>query len=251
MKKTILALTLVALFASTSFAGVSFLTATSVGEGKFAILGMYGTNHLGAGASCSVDPSYLDIMNLGVRVEYGTPVKDLDVLAAYSVDSMPNLISKFPIVAASPKLLSASTTALGVKYSVIKDGASVQGIEIPMDVAVGFGFESSSQHFSGIKDDGLTTWALAGIFSKKIDNMIPYGAIAYKSLSQNAKAGNVDSLGGVGLAFNLGLYYGIAKDQAVVIEYNTEQQAWTDTKAKNDAYANNVSGISLGYVYMF
>ncbi len=249
MKKTLFfALALIMVLAISSFADVSFNTANSVGVGKWAVLGLYGSNHIGSGPGQAADLSYLDMTNLGVRAEYGV-MENLDLLAAYSMDTLPNLVSKFPNPLATVKVTAANTMGLGVKYSCYKATDM-----IPVDCAVGFGYQSSVQTFTGMANAGVTTYALAGIFSKKMGMYVPYGAIVYKSLTQNAQPGS-SSIGGIGLQLNIGCYVGVADNQAVAIEYNTENDKWTDATVANtnmnNAYSNSVSGLSLGYVYMF
>jgi hypothetical protein len=269
MKKTLIALILVVACAGSSFAGVSFLIAPSVGAGKVAVLGMYATNHnaektgnlskddaLGAGGYCA---QALDTTSLGIRAEYGIPmVEDLDVLAAYSSDTYVNVKKQLDV-----NQKSASTTGLGVKYTLNNSLNKLWGVTLPVDVAAVLGYEYSAVDFGSTVDRmGQTTLGLGGVVSKKIDMYIPYGAIALKSLSQNAMPG-VDARPGTGIAFNIGCMIGVADNQAVAIEYNTETQSWADNaKAggliapgvsldKDNAYVQSVSGISLGYVYVF
>jgi hypothetical protein len=87
---------------------------------------------------------------------------------------------------------------------------------------------------------------------------MPYGAVALKSISQTfgKKLTGLDfgAIGGTGLAFNVGCVIGVAKDQAVLVELNSENQAWAEAKkgaGKIEENAVNVSGLSLGYAYMF
>jgi hypothetical protein len=218
---------------------------------------MYATNHQGNIASAD-DPAAYDANSVGVRAEYGV-MKDLDVLGAYSFDTLPNLKTR-----KDQTQLSGNTMDLGVKYTVIKDGAMVQGMNIPMDVAVGFGYELSNVSVKGTGFSGAgissSTIALAGIVSKKFDTIVAYGGIGYKMLSQTYDkklTGGVDvgAIPGVGLAFNIGCAIGIAADQAILVEYNTENQKWSEAKKGGatiiDENAINVSGISLGYAYTF
>jgi hypothetical protein len=145
-----------------------------------------------------------------------------------------------------------------VKYSLGK-------IEMlmDMDMAVALGYESSD---TGLKLDAggstamqVTSKAIGCIFSKKIDNLMPYCAIAYKILAQDlgkvGGLGTLPAMAGNGLALNIGCMIGIAENQAIAVEYNTENQSWAEWRKtaliKDDASAVNVSGISLGYVYMF
>lgn len=248
MKKTLIALTLIVTFAASSFASVSFLTAGSVGEGKCAVLGMYASNHNGA-VNNITDPQNLDATSLGVRVEYGI-MKDLDLLAAYSMDTLVN------VKELQAKQDSATTTGLGVKYTIMKNA--------PVDVAVALGYESSTL---GLKMDvdgkvrgiSMSTMTLGCIVSQQMGTVMPYGAIAYKSLSQTLDknltfGADLGSIGGTSLAFNLGCAIGIAANQAILVEFNNEVQSWAEAKKGlviAEAHAVSVSGISLGYVYMF
>ncbi|MFH1710242.1 MAG: hypothetical protein ABH860_04130 [bacterium] len=258
MKKTIIALVAMMMLASSAFAGVSFLTAPSVGEGKWAVLGMYATNHNGAIAN-STEPQDYDANSIGIRGEYGV-MKDIDLLVAYSFDTLPNIkdVDNIPNLDEAGKQTSGNTTSLGIKYSLGK-------IEMLMDVdmAVGLGYELSD---AGIKLDAGGSTALRAssktigcVFSKKIDNFMPYGSIGYKMLAQDlgklGGLGTIPTITGTGLALNIGCMIGVAENQAVAVEYNTENQAWDSWRksaaVKDEASAVNVSGISLGYVYVF
>ncbi len=253
MKKTLIAIVAVMLLASSSFAGVSYLVAPGVGEGKWAVLGMYATNHQGGIANAG-EPQWFDATSLGVRGSYGL-MDGLDLLAAYSMDTLVNFKDFANPAEIDAKQESGSTIGLGVKYTVTKYLDM-----LPVDSAVAVGYEQSS---AGVKSDlakatmTTTSYNIAAIFSKKIDMFVPYGAIALKSLSRDVGKVNgarSDAAGGTSLGFNLGCMIGIAADQAVAIEYNTENQAYTDYKVggvKMGESAVNVSGISLGYIYMF
>ena len=272
MKKALIALALIVVFATTSFASVSFLTAPGIGEGKIGVLGFYGTNHVGPTSMSGGDPTDLstnDLTNLGIRGCYGV-MPDLDVLAAYSFDTLPNVkklslgdqvFTDFP--GGSVKQLSANSLALGAKYTVLKETK-----DIPVDIAVAVGYEQSVQKirasatgYSGDMGTGQSAMILGGIVSKKIDNMVPYGALAYKALTMNKHRlpgiQKWDAAAGSAIALNLGLMYGIADNMAIAGEYNLEMQSWSETKqsgmddGKTRAYHDTVSGISLGFAYMF
>jgi hypothetical protein len=261
MKKLLVTLVALLLVTSASFASVSFLTANSVGVGKWAVLGMYATNHdgnvantlgmPGGGASDGANPEALSSNSLGVRCEYGV-MKDLDVVVAYSMDTLANLGQM------DWKQDSASTMGLGVKYTL--------SLGLPVDSAVVFGYESSNvgvklqapSYVGGSGSISMTSLTLGGIVSKQMGMFVPYGGIFVKSLSEaySKKIMGVDfgSIGGTGLGFNIGCAIGIAANQAILVEYNTENQAWTEAKKsgqKIEENAVNVSGISLGYAYMF
>ncbi len=250
MKKLLVTLVALLLVASSSFAGVSFLTANSVGVGKYAVLGMYATNHQGDIGNAG-DPQDFDSTSVGVRGEYGI-MKDMDLLVAYSFDNLTPNIRELDAVQTT-----GNTLGLGVKYSL--------GKAMDVDTAVVLGYESGN---IGLKLDAggstsvaSTVISLGYIVSKQINNFMPYGAVAYKMLSQDpgkSQGVKVDPTSGTGLAFNIGCMIGIAANQAIAIEYNTENQAFADTKVhapapnnKTDVTSVNVSGISLGYVYMF
>ena len=255
MKKVLIATLALLLIASSSFAGVNFLVAPGVGEGKYAVLGMYATNHQGNLANSPMDPQVFDANSLGVRGCYGV-MKDVDLLAAYSMDTLPN-VKDYDM-----KQEAGSTMGLGVKYTMPK---SV--LDLPVDIAGLFGYEMSS--FTVKPDEtaiptaksvtNLTTLGLGCIVSKDMGTYVPYGAIGYKMLTKTMDKKffgyTIDDIGGSGLAWNIGVMIGIAQDQAVAIEYNTENISWqsTSTKGKklDDASAVSVSGISLGYVYVF
>lgn len=264
MKKALLAMVIILAFASSSFAGVSFLTAPSVGEGNWAVLGMYATDHNGVVANAdSMSTTAFDSNSIGVRGEYGLQ-KDLDLLVAYSFDTLPNIkiIDEDPILggAASGKQTSGTTMGLGVKYSLGEQTLPLIGKVV--DTAVAVGYEQSN---AGVKSDAVklnitkTTMSIGYIVSKQMDNLMPYGAVAYKMLTQDYGKSSWDALSGTALAFNIGCMIGIAKDQAIAVEYNTETDAFGGavkpykamTGKANDATATSVSGISLGYVYLF
>lgn len=250
MKKILVTLVAVLLVASASFADVNFMTANSVGQGKWAVLGMYATNHQGDAINLSdASPQDFDSNSIGVRGEYGV-MKDLDLLAAYSMDTLPNIKN------VDAKQQSGSTMGLGVKYTLSM-------LSLPVDVAVAGGYQTSSV---GVKLDAggtasvtMTTLALGCIVSKQMGMFMPYGGVAVKSLSQNLGkkltfGADLGSIGGTGLMFNLGVAIGIAENQAILVEYNTENQAFVEAKkgvVKQEANTVNVSGISLGYAYMF
>jgi hypothetical protein len=254
MKKVLIALAIVIYAASSSFAGISFLTGTAVGEGKLALVGIYATNHNGdngGAANAMSDPQAFDTNNIGVRGEYGI-TKDLDVLFAYTMDTYVNArANEF-------KAVNGTTTGLGLKYAVAKAGDS-----FPVNASVAFGIETSTvtvkPDAGGSTAMGDQVMSLAGIFSKQIGICMPYGAIAYRMHSQNngnMGYGATDLVSGTGLGFNIGCAIGVAENQAVMVEYNTENIAWKDIKTKSgikmsDETATSVSGISLGYVYMF
>jgi long-subunit fatty acid transport protein len=253
MKKALIALIVVLAFATSSFAGVSFLTAPSVGIGNWAVLGMYTTDHQGSIAN-NEEPQIFDANSLGVRGEYGV-MKDVDLLVSYSMDTLPNLKD------IDCKQTSANTLGLGAKYSFGKQTIPLIGTVV--DMAVAGGYQSSNV---GIKADagGSTSVAVTKmggsvILSKKMDNIMPYGSVSLNLLTEDAGKVNggvtVDTLSGMGLGFNIGCAIGIAKDQAVLVEYNSENQAWSELSKSghklDDASAVSVSGISLGYAYMF
>jgi len=261
MKKTLLVLAVIMLVASASFADVSFMVAPGVGQGKWAAMGMYATNHQGATANIqTADPQRFDATSLGIKGTYGL-TDSWDLMGAYSMDTLASLKDLDDVIPGI-KQTSGSTIGLGAKYSIAKASEM-----FPVDSAVMVGYQQSTV---GIKSDvakevGVTqtTMAIAGIFSKSMGMCTPYGGVAYKILSKNSgKAfgqGTLDSQGGTGLMWNLGVWIGIAKDQAVAIEYNTENQKWDSLSKKGkaidptdkDGYGISVSGISLGYVYMF
>jgi predicted porin len=250
MKKILGTVVALLLIATATFADVSFQTANSVGLGKWAVLGMYATNHQGNAANLGDgDPAANDATSLGVRGEYGI-MKDLDVVAAYSMDTLVNVSHL------NAKQQSGSTMALGVKYSLSM-------LSMPVDSAVVVGYETSGV---GLKLDAggtgsatTTTMALGYVVSKQMGMCVPYGGVFVKSLSQTMSkklTGGLDfgSIGGTGLAFNLGCAIGIAANQAILVEWNSENQAWAEAKKgafKIEENTVNVSGISLGYVYMF
>jgi predicted porin len=250
MKKILGTLVALLLIATATFADVSFQTANSVGVGKWAVLGMYATNHNGNAANLGdSDPAAMDSTSLGVRGEYGA-MKDLDVVAAYSMDTLVNVSHM------DAKQTSGSTMALGVKYSLSM-------LSLPVDSAVVVGYETSG---AGVKLDAggsgtssMTTMALGYVVSKQMGMYVPYGAVYLKSLSQamSKKLTNgldFGSIGGSSLALNLGCAIGIAANQAILVEYNLENQSWAEAKKgafKIEENTVNVSGISLGYCYMF
>jgi hypothetical protein len=255
MKKTLLVLALIAFVASASFADVSFMTANSVGAGKFAVLGMYAQNNQtdvsgtliknspinipGLGIFADNDSSGLSATSLGLKVEYGLPqVENLDVVGGYTSDTLPLVNKKW-----GSNSTGGNTTALGLKYTLPSMG-------LPVDSAVVVGYEYSALKIGGV-GYGTTTYAVAGIVSKQMGMFVPYGGISLKSVSQNAMAGNVDARPGTGVQLNLGCAIGVAANQAVMVEINSEVDNWKDTKAKDDAYSSWVGGLSLGYVYMF
>jgi hypothetical protein len=252
MKKTILALAIIMVFAASSFASVSFLTAPGLGAGKFDLLGVYATSHMGSIANNDIDPQVMDLTSLGIKGGYGI-MDGVDLLLGYSADSAVNLKSSD----IDGTQTSGNTVGIGVKYTLPK---SVN--MLPVDVAVLVGYEQSALGYTpalGPKvSESLTSYALGVILSKEIGICVPYGGIAVKSLTQDvgkAYGTTIDPIGGTGLALNLGVYVGIAANQAVAIEYNTENDAWKKvTKSGTtlaDESATSVSGISLGYVYMF
>ena len=258
MKKILLAMLVILTFAASSFAGQSFLTAPSVGEGNWAVMGIYGSDHNGVTANGDVgNTSALDATGLGVKGEYGV-MKDLDLLVAYSFVTLPNikaLDDDLPGGLGDGKQTSGTKMGLGVKYSLGK--VSLPLIGTVVDSAVAGGYESSNV---GIKSTGTgslslttTTMSLGYVVSKQMDNLMPYGAVAYKMITESYGKSSIDDLSGTGLAFNIGCMIGIAKDQAIAVEYNTENQSYggVSKPAKDDAVGVNVSGISLGYVYMF
>lgn len=250
MKKILVTLVALLLVASASFADVSFQTAKSVGAGKWAVLGIYTTNHQGNAANLSdAEPSDFDSNSLGLRAEYGV-MQNLDVNAAYFSDTFPN----FGRVDA--KQSSGSSIGLGVKYTL--------PVYMPADSAVVLGYESSD---AGLKLDAggsasmsMTTMTLGYVVSKQMGDCVPYGGVFVRSLSQASSkklTGGLDygTIGGSSLAFDLGCAIAIAADQAILVEYNLENQSWTGaTKSgfpKFEENTVNVSGISLGYAYMF
>ena len=254
MKKAVLAMLVILTFASSSFAGVSFLTAPSVGEGNWAVLGMYATNHNGVIANGDVNnTSALDSNSVGVRGEYGM-MKDLDLLVAYTMDTLPN-IKNFDPVNEDGKQTSGTTTGLGVKYSLGTQTIPLIGKVV--DTAVAGGYEISNagikSTLSGSLSLSTTTMSIGYVVSNQMDNLMPYGAVAYKMITQSFGKSSIDNLVGTGLAFNIGCMIGIAKDQAIAVEYNTENDSYAGVSKpfKDDAVGINVSGISLGYVYLF
>jgi len=272
MKKTILVLALIVAFAASSFASVSFLTATGVGEGKCALLGLYAATHNGdLGGQPDVGGA-MDATSIGVRIEYGL-MKDVDILAAYSMDNLININDFGDPYTLAVKQIAGSTTDLGIKYTFAKDGDKIWGMTALMDMAVAGGIETSTATIKaegeGSIDIGGSSMSLGAIFSKKMGMFIPYGAIAYKSLTANngrdPQTGVwLDPVSGVGLALNIGMYIGVAANQAIAIEYNTENQSYGDLTShgktkilggaaslKDTGYSKSVSAISLGYVYMF
>jgi len=259
MKKALLAMLVILTFAASSFAGQSFLVAPSVGEGNWTVLGMYGTDHNGVIANEGMGTSALDGTGIGVQGEYGM-MKDLDLLVAYSMVTLPN-IKEINDPTSDGKQTSGTKMGLGVKYSLGKQTLPLIGTVV--DTAVAGGYEQSNVGFKctgisgtvGITD---TTMSIAYVMSKQMDNLMPYGAVAYKMITESFSKSSIDSLSGTGLGFNIGCMIGIAKDQAIAVEYNTENDSYAGTSksfgptgGKDDASAVSVSGISLGYVYVF
>ncbi len=201
----------------------------------------------------------MDATGLGVKGTYGI-MDGLDVVGGYAVTTLVNIPALDDILP-GVKQTSGSILDLGVKYTLPK---SVN--MLPCDAAVLVGYEQSTV---GLKADNLsntsvvvTTYALAAIFSKQIGICVPYGGVALKSLSQDLGktigGSKVDAVPGTGLMFNLGVYVGIADNQAVAIEYDTENDSWGEVTAHGhsatgdkDGSASSVSGLSVGYVYMF
>lgn len=259
MKKSLIALVLILVCATASFASVSFLVAPGVGEGKWALLGIYGGSHMGNGVNMSDDTNlaYRDATSMGLRVAYGL-TNDLDLLCAYSSDSYTNLkgyIDSQAVAGETIDLISlgGSTGSLGIKYTLMRDGA-----DSPVDVAVSFGTETSFVRFkpdySGIMQttdqlNGLTTYALGCVVSKKMDMFIPYGAIALKSLFSQP-----ESRYGAGLALNLGVAIGLAENMAAMVELNFDNQSWPDNQLTGlnnvEASTNTNSSLALGFCYM-
>jgi len=253
MKKSLLAMLVILTFATSAFAGVSYLTAPSVGEGNWAVLGMYATDHNGNLANRDGNPNALDSNSLGVRGEYGV-MKDVDLLLSYTFDTLPNVKDL------DAKQTTGNTLGLGGKYALGKQTLPLIGTVV--DTAAVLGYQSSNV---GLKLDAggstsvaSTVLGIGYVISKQMDNLIPYGAISYKMLTQDlgkTPGLKVDAMSGKALAFNIGCMIGIAKDQAIAVEYNTENQAWGEVsksgKKLDDASAVSVSGISLGYVYVF
>ena len=249
MKKALLAMLVILTCATSSFAGVSFLTAPSVGDGHWAVLGMYATNHNGVIANGdTANTTAFDATSLGVRGEYGM-MKSLDLLVAYSFDTLPN-IKAIDDPLGTGKQTSGTTMGLGVKYSL-------ENKLMGCDTAVLAGYESSN---TGIKSDGTGKLSVTGtkislgyVVSKQMGNLMPYGCVAYKMLTTSYGKSAIDDLSGTGLGLNIGCMIGIAANQAIAVEYNTENDLFGGVKKpqKNDDSAVNVSGISLGYVYMF
>jgi len=260
MKKLVLAMLVILTFAASSFAGQSFLTAPSVGEGNWAVLGMYGTDHKGVVANAdTMTTTAMDATGIGARGEYGM-MKDLDLLVTYSMVSLPN-IKGINDPTSDGSQTSGTKMGLGVKYSLGKQTIPLIGADV--DTAVAGGYESANV---GIKCTGIsgtlgitdTTMSIAYVVSKSMDNnLMPYGAVAYKMLTESYSKSTVDTYSGNALAFNIGCMIGIAKGQAIAVEYNTENDSYGAVSksfgpgGKDDATAINVSGISLGYVYVF
>ena len=258
MKKTILALAIIMVFAASSFASVSFMTANGVGAGKWDLMGAYGTAHMGAIANePAQSPQDLDVTSLGIKGTYGM-MDGLDLVVGLSSDNYMNLKSS----ELDATQTSGDTIGIGVKYSIPKSVNMT-----PVDAAVLVGYEQSAL---GIKTGGtpsrststtLTSYTLGVILSKQMGMCVPYGGMAVKSLSQDlgkSLGTTVDALTGTGLMINLGVWVGIAANQAVAIEYDTENDSFSNlTKSgkavggEKDGSASSVSTLAVGYVYMF
>lgn len=184
MKKLLIVLVAMILVASASFADVSFMTANSVGMGKWAVMGVYATNHnaeisgtISRNDVLGVPAVAFDTTALGVKAEYGTPIENLDVLAGYSADTY---VNAHHYLSLNEK--SGNTTALGVKYTLPAMG-------LPCDTAVMVGYEYSAATLGvpGVNlGIGQTTYAIAGIVSKQMGMFVPYGGIALKSLNSES-----------------------------------------------------------------
>jgi hypothetical protein len=216
---------------------------------------MYGSDHNGVIANGdAANTTALDATGIGVKGEYGM-MKDLDLLVAYSMVTLPNIkIIDDPL--GTGKQTSGTKMGLGVKYSLGKQTLPLIGSVVDTAVAGGYelanlGFKSDA--FSGTLGVTDTTMSIAYVASKQMDNLMPYGAVAYKMITKSYSKSGIDALTGTGLAFNIGCMIGIAKDQAIAVEYNTENDLYAGVSkpAKDDATGVNVSGISLGYVYVF
>jgi hypothetical protein len=258
MKKILLAMLVVLTFAASSFAGQSFLVAPSVGEGNWTVMGVYGTDHNGVVANAdATSTTVMDANGLAVKGEYGM-MKDLDLLVSYAFVTLPN-IKGINDPTGDGKQTSGTKMGVGVKYSLGTQTLPLIGTVV--DTAVAGGYEKADV---GIKCTGIsgtlgitdTTMSIAYVVSKSMDNnLMPYGAVAYKMLTTSYSKSTLDSLSGTALAFNIGCMIGIAKDQAIAVEYNTENDSFGGVSksmtGKDDATCINVSGISLGYVYVF
>ena len=250
MKKTVIVLAALIVFASSSFAGVSFLTAPGVGTGNWVAQGVYETNHDGAIGNTD-DPTVFDSTSVGVRGEYGV-MKDLDVLVGYTSDTFPNI--KRIDAAETGIQTSGYSVDVGVKYSL--------GKLLGCDTAVMGGCRSISL---GIKEDAVgnsndleTELSIGYILSMQMNNLTPYGGVFYRRLTENAGkifGTSVDPFTEIGLAFNIGCKIGIASNQSILVEYNTENQEWSEEirhgVTLDDKSSINVSGISLAYEYDF
>jgi hypothetical protein len=249
MKKTILALAIIMVFAASSFASVSFMTAPGIGAGKYDLMGAYGSAHMGAIAN-SDEPQDMDLTALGLKGTYGI-MDGLDLVVELSSDTAVNAKTNLDITQTS-----GSTIGIGVKYSIPK---SVN--MMPVDAAVLVGYEQTALGFkSPTVSTTATSYALGLILSKQMGMCVPYGGIAVKSLNNDLGKSlgvTVDPVTGTGLMINLGVWVGIAANQAVAIEYDTENDSFSNiTKSGHagpdkDGSATSVSGLSVGYVYMF
>ncbi len=259
MKKALLTMAVIIMFAASSFASVSFLIAPGVGAGKIGLLGMYATNHMGVIANDLYEAdgniSALDVTALGIRACYGI-MDGLDLLAAYSMDTLPNIKNLTDITGITAKQKSGNTTSLGVKYTLMKDGQNIPfvGQKTPVDIAVAAGYEYSEYQIKldGAGTDrgaGQTAWRVGMVFSKMIDNMVPYGGIGLAALNMPGRGAQGDILGS-SLAFNIGLLYGLADNMGVMIEYNVENIGWGKSSTSGDTHATSISGISLGFAYV-
>ena len=268
MKKTILALAIIAVFAASSFASVSLMTAQGVGAGKWDVLGVYGTNHYGpiansGGDETISDPQVYDSISLGVKGVYGM-MDGLDLVLGLSSDTSNYAALKAYVAGGSSGAIQTSgrTVSVGIKYTLPE-----KVIFIPVDTAVLAGYENSDLSFNidtgGNNGSSVTSYVLGAIFSRQIGACLPYCGIAVKSLSQQFAKGGVDPVDGTGLMLDYGIYFQIhandpSPDQAIVIEYDTENDSWDKpTKAGHamagydDGSATSVSGLSIGYIYIF
>jgi len=161
MKKVLGVLLTVVLIAS--FASAELLTtANPIGQGKWAVLGAY-----------SQDSDYLKpllagltLTTMGGYVGYGATDK-FDVylqLGSANVGGLPAGVSA-----------SATGYGLNLKYAVIAEGK-----ELPVSVAVGGGYKSTTSKVTGQADQSGNVMSLGVGVSKLMVPFIPYGGLTYK-----------------------------------------------------------------------
>jgi hypothetical protein len=129
--------------------------------------------------------------------------------------------------------MSAMAYAAALKYSIVRESSSM-----PVSLAASLGYTSLSLKTDTAAGSATTNGSNTGIkliASKMMLPFIPYGALAYNSLSLGSDATSID--------LTLGSAFGLSRTWSMLLEYTL--QSWS---ASGTNYSGSQIAFGIGYL---